>query len=65
MASVETWQSEHEKVCGDRYQLLMRVIAAGVTVLIAVASFGLANLYSGQQEQMRLLRDAVQIHSVG
>ena len=60
VAKVEGQQAMHEEVCAARWNLLLKVIGWGgglafVTVL-AVAGFGLREIYNGQQRQMDLLR---------
>lgn len=55
VATVESWIRGHEKLCADRYGLLMKVIAVGGAILISVAGWGLAQVYRNQEHQMDLL----------
>lgn len=62
MATLEAWSSGHDKICGDRYRLLMRVITAGISILIAVAGAGVGALYKNVNDQAAGLQ--VAIHSL-
>lgn len=57
VARVETWQAGHEKVCADRYRLLLATIGVGVSIILGVSGWGLIRTFNGQDEQIRLLRD--------
>lgn len=57
MATVESWVINHEKVCGDRYRVLMKVISGGVSIIVAVAGWGLLQVYQNQTHQLDLLQE--------
>lgn len=56
MATVEEWIGGHEKICGDRYRLLMSVIGVGGTIILSVAGWGLKTVHDDQHEQVEMLR---------
>jgi hypothetical protein len=56
MLLVENWQSTHEKACADRWLLLLRIMFAGLAILIGIASWGLNKVFDGQQQQLNELR---------
>jgi hypothetical protein len=61
MALVERWQTDHEKICATRWSALIKLIGWGgalaVTIMLAVAGWGLNKTFDGQKEQMQMLRD--------
>lgn len=59
MATAESWIAQHEKLCGERYKLLVRVIAAGISILVAVAGFGVGALYKNINDQAASLQNAI------
>lgn len=54
--AVESWIKGHEKICGDRYRLLMMVIGIGGTMLVSVAGWGLMQVHADQQTQIQMLQ---------
>lgn len=56
VAGLESWVDGHEKLCADRYGLLMKVIAVGGAILITVAGWGLTAVYAAQQHSVELLQ---------
>jgi sensor domain CHASE-containing protein len=60
MATVESWVKGHEKICGDRYRLLMAVISIGCTIIIGVGAWGLNQVHEDQRAQIALLQNVSQ-----
>ena len=56
MATVEEWQIGHEKLCADRYNLLLKVISFGGALVLLAATWSLNNITQGQKEQTRILQ---------
>lgn len=60
MATIEAWSEGHEKICGDRYRLLMGVISVGGSIILAVAGWGVKQAHDDQQDQLHLLQNVSQ-----
>jgi hypothetical protein len=58
--ALETWSSGHEKQCGERYALLMKVIGFGGALILVAATFAMNRLSSQQDAQMALLRQVAE-----
>jgi len=56
MATVETWITEHDKVCGERFNLLLKVIGFGGMVILAVVSGGAGLFHEEQLHQTQILQ---------
>lgn len=56
MATAESWIVGHEKICGDRYRLLLSVIGVGGTIIIGVAGWGLNQVHEDQKAQFQMLQ---------
>ena len=60
VATLEQWASGHDKVCGDRYRLLLAAISAGASIIVGVAAWGLNQVHEDQARQMQLLQSVSQ-----
>ena len=56
MATAETWIVEHDKVCSDRFSLLLKVIGFGGMVILAVVSGGVGLFHEEQTHQTQILQ---------
>jgi hypothetical protein len=56
MATVETWISEHDKVCAERYRLLIGVVGTAGLILISVAGWGLNQVHADQVRETQMLQ---------
>jgi hypothetical protein len=56
MATVETWIVEHDKVCAERYRLLIGVVGTAGLILISVAGWGLNQVHADQVRETQMLQ---------
>lgn len=56
LASVETWISQHEKRCGDRYRLLTGALAVIFSIIIGCSGWAFSHVFDAQQRQLDLLQ---------
>jgi hypothetical protein len=57
LAVMETWAVDHDKVCAERYRLLIAVIGFGATAIMGAAGWGLNQVHEDQKAQLTLLQD--------
>lgn len=56
MAVVETWMTQHEITCGNRFTLQMWVLGILLSILIGTCAWGLNKVFDSQQKQLELLQ---------
>lgn len=60
---VELWQTNHDKLCTARWNILIKLIGWGgalaMTTIIGIGGWSLNRLYEGQQQQNAALQQLI------